>query len=122
MINRSLSLLAALAGVALTGTAFACSPTDSAKPAGNPAPRVVASSVVMPIRLPEQFIGSTVDVVFTLDQSGRPHNIQVLRVDDPIVQKRFAASFSRWRFEPGVSDPAATAKRFILPIKIKPDV
>ena len=123
MINKSLSLLAALAGVALTGTAFAYSPTDSAKPAGISAPRVVASSVVTPIRVPAEFMGATVDVTFTLDQSGRPHEIRVLWVDDPILQKRLVAAFSQWRFEqPGASNPAAAPKRYILPIQINPEV
>ena len=119
MINKFL-LLAALTGVAVTGSAFAFPTTDSAVAAKMPAPRVVASSVVQPTGLPREFAGTLVNIEFTLDQSGQPQNIKLLRVSDPVLKRQVVAAFSQWRFTPGASE--TTAKRFVLPLEIQPDV
>lgn len=111
MINKSLLLAAALAGVALTGHAFASSPKDSA-------PRVIPSSVVKLTGLPMNFVGAVINVEFSLDKNGQPCDINVLRVDDPVLKRHVIEAFRQWRFEPGTADPAASPKRFILPIQI----
>lgn len=121
MINKSL-LLAALTGVALTGTAFAFPTTDAATPAKLPAPRPIASSVVQPTKLPREFAGTLVNIEFSLDQSGQPQNIKLLSVSDPVLKRQVVQAFSQWRFSPGASDATASAKRFILPLEIQPDV
>jgi hypothetical protein len=120
-MNKKSVLLAALAGVALTVNALAYSPKDSTSPA-TPAPRVVASSVVKPTGLPLNFAGAVINVEFSLDPAGQPRDIQVLWVSDPVLKKQLVSAFRQWRFETGVNDPATTSKRFILPIKLNPEV
>ena len=114
MIKKFLLVAAALAGVALTRNTFAYSPNDSAAPA----PRVIPSSVVNPTGLPRNFVGAVIDVEFSLDKKGQPCNINVLRVDNRELEQQLLKAFRQWRFEPGTNDPAANAKRFILPIQI----
>jgi TonB family protein len=116
MIKKSL-LTAVLATVALTGTALAYSPKDSAAPT----PRVVSSSVVKPTGLPPEFAGATINVEFALDAAGQPRDVEVLRVSDPILKRRLVDAFRQWRFEPGVTDHVASAKRFVIPILLLPE-
>jgi outer membrane biosynthesis protein TonB len=115
-MNTKSLLVAALAGVALSVNALAYSPTDSSVAK----PRPIPSTVVNPTGLPRSCMGSIIKVEFTLDQAGRPHDIKVLRVSDPIVTRQLVAAVSQWRFDP-VSD-AAGAKHFILPIEVRPGV
>ncbi len=121
MIKKSLLLAAALAGVAVTGNAFAYSPTDSASPATAVKPRPIAASVVKPTSLPRSYMGSIVNVEFSLDQAGQPHDIKVLHVSNPVLTRQLVAAFSQWRFEPGVSNAGASPTRYILPIELRPE-
>ena len=114
-------LLAALAGVAFSVNAFAYSPKDSASPAAGSKPRPIVTSVVKPTGLPRSFMGSVVQVEFTLDQAGQPHDIKVLRISDPILTRQLVAAFSQWRFEQSSSSDV-TPKRFVIPIELKLDV
>jgi hypothetical protein len=116
---KSLLFTAALAGVALTGNAFAYSPKDAI---ALPAPRPVASSVVQPTGLPSAYSGKVVNIEFSLDQAGRPRAIEVLRVDDAVLKRQLVEAFRQWRFAPGVNDPALSQKRFVLPLQLRPEV
>jgi hypothetical protein len=120
-MNKKAILLAALAGVALSVNALAYSPKDSTAPA-TPAPHVVPSSVVQPTNLPRSFAGAVINVEFSLDHAGQPRDIKVLWESDPVLKKQLVSAFRQWRFETAVNDPEVTTKRFILPIKLNPEV
>ena len=115
MINKSL-LFAALAGVAVSSSAFAFPVAEAANPAKLPMPKIVTSSIVQPSGLPRDFAGGLVNVEFTLDAAGQPRDIKVLRVDNPVLKRQIAAAFSQWRF---TADAATTEKRFVLPLQIR---
>ena len=117
MTTKSL-LLAALMGVAFTGSAFAFPTNDSA---GTPAPCPIVLSIVKPTGLPREFAGAVVNIEFSLDQAGQPRDIRVLHVSDPVLKRQVVVAFSQWRFSPGVSDAAAASKRFILPLELQPE-
>ena len=117
MIKKIL-LLAALTGVALTGTAFAYSPKDAVKP---DEPRVITASVVQPTGLPRTFAGETVNVEFSLDAKGQPRDIQVLWVSDAVLKKQLVAAFRQWRFEAGTTAADVSPRRYILPIQLNPE-
>jgi TonB family protein len=114
MINKSL-LFAALTGVAVTASAFAFPANDTAK---MPAPRPIESSVVKLTGLPREFTGAVVNVEFTLDPSGQPRDIKVLRVNDAVLKRQVVAAFSQWRF---TADAVTGTKRFVLPLEIRPE-
>lgn len=118
MIKKSLLLAAALAGVAVTGNAFAYSPQATA---AAPLPHPIPSSVVKPTDLPRSFAGATVSVEFSLDQAGQPRDIKVLDVRSAVLKRQLVEAFRQWRFEPGVSATGATTKRFVLPIELRPE-
>jgi len=116
MIQKSLVLAAALAGVSLTTAAFAYSAKDT------PPPRVIASSVVNPTGLPRAFANEVVNVAFRLDESGQPRDIEVLWVSDAQLKKQLVEAFRQWRFDMTTAGKDAATKRFILPIQLKPEV
>ena len=116
---KSLLLAAALAGAAVSSTAFAYTPKST--PAAAPAPRVVPSSVVRPTGLPQSFADQVVNIEFSLDPAGQPHNIKVLWVDDPVLKKQLVTAFRQWRFESPAPEAAPAEKRFILPLQLRAD-
>lgn len=120
MTKKSL-LLAAFAAVALNVSAFASTAqTSSPAPDATLKPRPVASSIVKPDGLPMEFAGAVINVEFSLDAAGQPHDIQVLRVQDKVLKKQLVSAFRQWRFEPGVGADLSS-KRFILPVEITPE-
>jgi outer membrane biosynthesis protein TonB len=122
-MNKSTSLLAALAAVVLTGSAFAYSPTDSASQAAAVSgAKLVPTKVVSPTRLPRTFTRSVVNIEFSLDQSGQPRDIKVLSTSDRALKEQIVQAFSQWKFETASTELIAGAKRFILPLEIVPEV
>jgi outer membrane biosynthesis protein TonB len=119
MNRKSLLIAAALAGVSLTTAAFAYSSKDAA--GSTPIPRVIPASVVKPIELPARFANATIDVSFYLDQNGQPRDIEVLRVDDPVLKKQLVNSFRQWRFDMSATSKEVAVRRFILPIHLLPE-
>jgi hypothetical protein len=118
-MKKLLLIAAALAGVVLTGTAFAYAPQETAVPTRAVTPKVIPSSVVNPTGLPLSAAGATIEIEFTLNQLGQPQQIKLLRVDDAVLRRSLLAAFSQWRFEPVGVD--AAQKRFILPVQIRPE-
>ena len=112
---KSFLLAAALLGASLPATALAYTPKDAAS---TPAPRVVTSSVVKP-GIPPGLSRTLVEVEFSLDASGKPQNIRVPSVRDPIFKHYLVEAFRQWRFEAGSAEATAAGKRFILPIEIR---
>jgi hypothetical protein len=114
-MKKFLLLAAALAAVALTGTARAYSPADA------PKPRVIPASVVNPSGLPRDFQGAIIRVEFTLDAAGQPHDIKVLATENAVVQRQLVEAFRQWRFDLGANRSAATGRRYILPLQLTPE-
>jgi len=112
---KSFLLAAALLGASLPASALAYTPKDAAS---TPAPRVVPASVVKP-GLPPGFSRALIDIEFTLDSAGRPQDIQVRSVQDPILKRHLVEAFSQWRFETGTPGTDTAAKRFVLPLDVR---
>jgi TonB family protein len=119
-MNKSLSLVAALAAVVLTGSTFAYTPKDAHHQTAVAAIKLVPSKVVMPANLPRSFIRSTVHVEFSLDQAGQPRDIKVISSADRAVKDQVVAAFSQWRFDAAAGEPGVDTKRFVLPLEIVP--
>lgn len=115
---KSFLLAAALLGVSLPVTALAYTPKDSAAPAAAPALRPIPSSIVKP-GLPPGLSHTLVEVEFSLDPTGKPQNIRVPSVRDPIFKHYLVEAFRQWRFEPGTAAATPAGKRFILPLEIR---
>lgn len=118
---KSLLLVAALTGVSLSRPAFAFGPNDQGSVVTTPTPRVVASSVVKPERLPMRFSGAVINVEFTLNAAGEPQDVKVITRDEA-VKKQLGLAFRQWRFEAGATGADANQKKYILPVHLMPEV
>ncbi len=118
MIQKSKLLAAALGAAVVATSAFAF----DAKAPAQPMPHLIASSVVKPVDLPANFTGATLKVEFSLDQAGQPQDIKVLATHDLRVKKQVADAFRQWRFETVAGNTSAGAKRYVLPIELRPEV
>ena len=117
-MNKSLLLVTALA-VGLTGTAFANTTRVSA-PQVPASARLIPSKVVNPTDLPRTFSRSTVNIEFSLDETGQPRDIKVLTTSDEALKRQVVSAFSQWKFDTAGRDLGSTSKRFVLPLEIVP--
>ena len=115
---KSLLIAAALAAVSLPAAAVAHSSKDSASAVTAAAPRPIPASVVKPTGLPLGFSRALINIEFSLDQAGKPHQIKVLSVEDPMFKRHLVDAFRQWRFEAGASD-ADASQRFVLPLELR---
>ena len=124
-MKKSLLLTAALAGVLVTGSVFAGSDAACTKCA---APvHVAPATVVNPTGLPRTFENATVNVEFSVDAAGQPHQIRLESVhngtaDERRLKRQLVQAFRQWRFDGDVSAASATGQRFVLPLKLRPEV
>jgi TonB family protein len=118
---KSLVIAAALTGVLFTHSASAYTPEELARRALVAASRP-APTVVQPIDLPVGYTGGTINVEFTLDPSGRPQDIRVPSVYDPLLKRQVVKAFGQWRFTPAANEPKHEVRRFVLPLQLKPAV
>lgn len=117
-MNKSTTLLAALAAIVLSSSAFAYSPNSARHQAA--AAKLVPSKIVNPTDLPRSFVRSTVNIEFSLDASGQPRDIMVHTNADRAVKDQIAAAFSQWRFDLTQNTSNLDTKRFVLPLEIVP--
>ena len=108
---RKLNILAGLACGLLSVSAFA---QTSAEPASQlPFP----ATVVKPVR-PYEFASREAEatVLFRLNRSGRPFDIEVESASDPTIADSVKSAVLKWRFEGVESDPKWTEVRYRLPV------
>src|SRR4051812_568518 len=106
-------LLAALAAVAFTGSAFAFTPGQSEQVH---ATKLVPTKIVSPTELRRSFKPGKVQIEFSIDPAGQPRDIKVLSNTDRAARQRIIAAFSQWRFE--MNEAPDATKRFVLPLEI----
>lgn len=83
------------------------------KDPGVPVPvAVVAPSVS------SEFVGSTVEVEFTVDTSGKPTDLAVKSSPDRTLSADVLEAVKQWRFTPAQSHGAPVATKVVLPVKI----
>ena len=121
---KTVQVIAAFLGVSVATAAFAASPAPAATPAiataALPAPTPMV--VVEPTNLPRGFAGGIVYVEFSLDENGRPRNIRLPWNYESDLKREVVKAFKQWQFAPGQGDAATPAKRFLLPLEVKPQL
>jgi TonB family protein len=121
-MKKTLTITAAFVALALSSSALAYSPKDSAKPETAPATKLVPSKIVQPTRLPLSFTREIVTIEFSLDPMGRPQEIKVLSNADRAAKEQIVQAFKQWKFDPAVRGNGSEPKRFVLPLDIIPEV
>ena len=81
----------------------------------------VPVAVVTPSVLPE-YAGSTVEVEFTVDTSGKPIDLSVKSSPDTALSTAVVDAVKQWRFTPAQANGIPVAKKVFLPVKIVDDL
>ena len=74
--------------------------------------------VVNPTDLPRRYLDATVMLELTVDKSGQPRDITVLRPIDPELAQSLIPTLAQWRFSPAQRDGQPVTTRIVLPIKL----
>ncbi|MBP6506347.1 MAG: TonB family protein [Opitutaceae bacterium] len=75
-------------------------------------------TVVAPSNLPRQYLGTTVKLSFIVDETGQPHDIQVISSSNRSLANSLVPALAQWRFTPAMENGVPVAKRVILPLKL----
>lgn len=117
---KAVLFAAAFTGLSLAHSAFAVATPSPAHPATVAGAQPSPTLVVEPTDLPRSFAGGTVYIEFSLDKEGRPQNVRVPWVFDRQLSRPILKVFRQWQFAPATDEAAATNKRFLLPLEIRP--
>jgi TonB family protein len=77
----------------------------------------VPVAVVSP-SVSSEFVGSTVEVEFTVDMTGKPIDLAVKSSPDRTLALDVMDAVKQWRFMPAHSNGAPVAMKVVLPVKI----
>lgn len=88
---------------------------DSASKApGTPVP----VAVVSPRNVSSDYVGTQVEVSFTVDTQGTPTNLAVVSSPDAMIAKVIVDAVKKWRFTPAQKNGTAVATKVVLPVRI----
>jgi len=108
MNKIKMSVSAALVSSLLTVATFANT--------GATVPQV--ETIVNPAGLSRQHLGVTVQLAFTVDKNGQPHDVAVVSPADRKLTTSVVDAVSQWRFSPAIQDGVPVAKRVTMPLQI----
>ena len=77
----------------------------------------VPISVVAPT-VGSEFSGSSLDVEFVVDQSGKPENLSVKSAADSTLTAAVLDAVKQWKFKPAERDGAPVATKVVLPVRV----
>lgn len=108
MNKIKMSVSAALVSSLLSAVAFANAETS--------VPQV--ETIVSPTGLSRQHLGTTVQLAFTLDENGQPHDVAVVSPADRKLTASVITAVSQWRFSPALRNGMPVAQRVTMPLQI----
>ena len=119
MKSKSLVIAATLLGGLFTSASALTIDAPSANAAApDKFEAPVPTSVVSPANLPPSYVGATVNLKFTVDETGQAHDIRVVSDKDRVVAKSLAAAISQWKFSPGRKNGVPVSSNVILPLHL----
>jgi len=107
--------LSALLAVAASAKTSEQAYLDSCKKDSN---TPVPVSVVSPANVSTDYVGSQVDVAFTVDAKGTPTALSVVSAPDATIARVIVDAVKQWRFDPVKRNGTAVATKVVLPVKI----
>jgi len=78
-----------------------------------PVPVAVVSPSVSP-----DYAGTTVELEFTVDVTGKPADLSVKSATDDTLAVAVMDAVKQWRFKPALSNGVPVATKVVLPVKI----
>lgn len=85
----------------------------------NVSARPLAQKIVNPAGLSRQHLGVTVQLSFTVDENGRPQDVEVVGQSDRQLTESVVAAVTQWRFTPAMQDGAPVSMRVTMPLQIQ---
>jgi TonB family protein len=119
MNHKNFLLMAALAGGMLSPmlAAPASAPAATAV-AGREFSAPAPTRVVSPVNVPRRYQNETVRLSLTVDETGRPRNVQLLNGRDPSLAKHLLPAVARWQFKPATLGGRPVAAEVVLPLQL----
>jgi TonB family protein len=77
--------------------------------------------VVAPIGVARRFEGETIRVRFSLDETGSPLKVELVRPQDTNLVHNLLPAVAQWRFKPAMQDGRAVSSEVELPIRLVAD-
>lgn len=115
-------IVAALAGVAVsTSSVFAASAPESAAVCASSS-KPVPVHVVSPVNLPWDFERATINLAFTIDEKGVPHDVRTVNRLPADVASQLIAAVSQWRFRPMIENGKPATTRVVMPLTLVSEV
>lgn len=108
------TIIAAFAAAALAHAAPPPSPTSASGTLTLPVPL----RVVHPMDLPRWFEDQNVNVEFTLDAAGVPHDVTTKEALPAGVARRLLPAIAQWRFTPCLRNGHPVAIRVVMPLEV----
>lgn len=78
----------------------------------------VPVSVVAPTRISPDYVGTKVEVAFTVDTKGTPTAMSVVSTPDAMIARVIMDAVKQWRFAPVKRNGTAVATKVVLPVQI----
>jgi protein TonB len=78
----------------------------------------VPVAVVSPSHVGSDYIGTTIELAFTVDTKGSPTNLTVLTSPDGEIARVMMDAVKQWRFTPAQKNGVAVATKVVLPVRI----
>jgi len=122
MKNILKSLTAVLVGsVVVASAAFAAFPNpDGSIPQQETWQPPQPAEIVSPL-FASAHDGATVKLKLTIDEQGKPSDIDVVFPHDPQLKRNLVEAIEQWTFEPARKNGEAVKVRVVMPIELKTD-
>ena len=78
----------------------------------------VPVAVVSPDNVSADYIGTAVELAFTVDAKGTPTDFAVVSSPDDAIAEVMVEAVKQWRFTPAVKNGAPVATKVVLPLRI----
>jgi TonB family protein len=108
-------LASALAALVLSSSAFAYNPNKPLLSTIDSSVKLVPTKVVNPSNLPSGFSHGILTVEFSVDEKGRPRNVEVVSEASRDVKQQVVKAFQQWKFQPSA---ASNTTRYVLPLEV----
>ncbi len=119
MKSKSLVIAAALVGSLFSSvSAVTIVDTGLAAVIAGKLEAPVPVSIVNPANLPPSYKGATVNLKFTVDETGQAHDIRVVSNKDRVVAKNLVAAISQWKFTPARQNGVPVSSKVTLPLQL----
>jgi TonB family protein len=115
-ILRAAILAAGVLSASIASAALAVDSIATARVESNTAPTPL--TIVAPSGIPRRFQNETIRLSLTIDESGRPRNIELLSGRDAALVRHLLPAVAQWKFSPATKNGRAVATDVVLPIEL----